>query len=351
MIGFAGFLSKDAIIESAYAGTDGGFAFWALVIAALFTSFYSWRLMFLTFWGEPRGDMHAHEHAHESPPVMTIPLGALAVGSVLAGMVWVGPFFGDHDQVNEFFGIPAHAEAGDHGEAKDDHGDDHATDDHATDDHAVAKDDHADEGEHDKATTMDHHDTPQGAIYMAPDNHVLDDAHHAPKWVKVSPFIAMITGFAIALAMYIQGVPKIVYGGLGLVAAVVLFVAKIPLLTAIIIGAALAALFAAIPYGLNERLAKDQRPLYLFLLNKWYVDEIYDFLFVNPAKCLGNFLWKRGDGNVIDGFLNGVAMGIVPWFTRLAGRWQSGYLFTYAFAMVIGIAILISIMTLGGGAN
>ena len=87
-IGFAGYLSKDAIIESAYAGTNGGYAFWMLVIAALFTSFYSWRLMFLTFYGEARGDKHTHEHAHESPNTMLIPLGVLAVGAVLAGMVW-----------------------------------------------------------------------------------------------------------------------------------------------------------------------------------------------------------------------------------------------------------------------
>ncbi len=92
-VGFAGFVSKDAIIESVYAsGTD--YAFWMLVMAALMTSFYSWRLMFLTFWGEPRGDKHTHEHAHESPQSMLIPLGVLAVGSVLAGMVFYGPFFG-----------------------------------------------------------------------------------------------------------------------------------------------------------------------------------------------------------------------------------------------------------------
>ena len=299
-IGFAGFLSKDAIIESAWAGTQGGFAFWALVIAALFTSFYSWRLMFLTFWGEPRGDHHAHDHAHESPPVMTIPLGVLAVGSVLAGMVWLNPFFGDHDKLNAFFALPAHAEAAAG----------------ATHDTAMAATDHAattttTEGAatHDAATVMAHHEVPQGAIYMAADNTVIDDAHHAPKWVKVSPFIAMLIGFFTAWLFYIRRP------------------------------------------DLPAKLAANQRPLYLFLLNKWYVDEIYDFLFVNPAKRLGHFLWKRGDGNVIDGFLNGVAMGAVPFFTRLAGRWQSGYLFTYAFAMVLGIAFLITLMTLFGGAN
>ncbi len=102
---------------------------------------------------------------------------------------------------------------------------------------------------------------------------------------------------------------------------------------------------------LPKRLAESQRPLYLFLLNKWYFDEIYDFLFVKSAKALGRLLWKRGDGNVIDGSLNGVAMGFIPMLTRLAGKAQSGYIFTYAFYMVIGIAALVTWMTLSGGAH
>ena len=291
--GFAGFLSKDAIIESAYAGTQGGFAFWALVIAALFTSFYSWRLMFLTFYGEQRGDKHTHEHAHESPAVMTIPLGVLALGSVFAGMIWYGSFFGDHDQVNDFFGIPHHVEAtaDGHAPAADDHGDDHAA---PADDHAAP---------------MAHAEAPAGAIFMHPDNHVMDEAHHAPKWVKWSPFVAMLIGFVTALWFYIWNP------------------------------------------SLPKRLADTVPHVYQFLLNKWYFDEIYDFLFVKPAFKIGQFLWKRGDGKTIDGFLNGVAMGIVPWFTRMAGRAQSGYVFTYAFAMVLGIVALISIMTLFGGAH
>jgi NADH-quinone oxidoreductase subunit L len=90
--------------------------------------------------------------------------------------------------------------------------------------------------------------------------------------------------------------------------------------------------------------------LYLFLLNKWYFDEIYDAIFVRPAQSLGRFLWKRGDENTIDGTINGVAMGIIPFFTRLAGRAQSGYIFTYALAMVLGIVVLITWMTFSGGA-
>lgn len=98
---------------------------------------------------------------------------------------------------------------------------------------------------------------------------------------------------------------------------------------------------------LPGRLAANQRHLYQFLLNKWYFDEIYQFVFVGPAKWLGAALWKRGDGAVIDGSINGVAMGIVPYFTRLAGRAQSGYLFHYAFAMVLGLAALVTWFAIG----
>jgi len=298
-IGFAGFLSKDAVIESAWAGTQGGYAFWMLVIAALFTSFYSWRLIFMTFFGKARGDKHTHEHAHESPMVMLVPLGVLALGAVFSGMVWYNSFFGSHEQVNKFFGMPVHAVTADaghgdapaaetgHGEAATQGGDEHAA----------------------AAPALAHGTAPEGAIFMHPDNTVLDDAHHAPTWVKVSPFIAMLLGFVTALWFYIWSP------------------------------------------SMPGKLAESQRPLYLFLLNKWYFDEIYDAVFVRPAKALGHLLWKRGDGDVIDGSLNGVAMGLIPRLTRLAGRAQSGYIFTYAFAMVIGIVILVTWMTIFGGAN
>ena len=320
-IGFAGFLSKDAIIESAWAGTAGGYAFWMLVIAALFTSFYSWRLIFLTFYGRPRGDKHTHEHAHESPKVMTIPLAVLAVGAVFAGMVFYGPFFGDHDKVNRFFGIPAHhAEASveGHGDAVTEehaateaHGEETAvaTEEQGTETSEVATEAATEEGHAEAATHVATGMAPEGAIFMGPDNHVMDEAHHAPVWVKVSPFFAMLIGFGVAYLFYI------------------------------------------VNPALPKRLAENQRPLYLFLLNKWYFDEIYDFIFVQPAKAIGRFFWKRGDGKVIDGSINGVAMGIIPFFTRLAGRAQSGYIFTYAFAMVIGIAVLVTWMSILGGAH
>ena len=297
-IGFAGFLSKDAIIESAFAG-GSNYGFWLLVLAAAMTSFYSWRLMFLTFYGEARGDKHTHDHAHESPLTMLIPLGVLAVGAVLAGMVWYNSFFGHTDKVAKFYGIPYAEAAEAHGEANEAHGDDHA------EDKVHAKD---------KGYGGDHHyvfagKPGEGALYIAPDNTLLDDAHAVPKWVKVSPFVAMVFGFVMAMWFYIWNP------------------------------------------SLPARLAENQRPLYLFLKNKWYFDELYNAVFVHPALWIGKQLWKRGDGNVIDGSLNGVAMGFVPFVTRLAGRAQSGYIFTYAFAMVIGIAVLVTWMSLSGGAN
>ncbi|MCV2863717.1 NADH-quinone oxidoreductase subunit L [Defluviimonas sp. WL0075] len=302
-IGFAGFLSKDAIIESAW-GSGNGFAFWALVVAACFTSFYSWRLIFMTFYGKERGDHHAHEHAHESPLTMTVPLGVLAIGAVLAGMVWYKPFFGDHDAMTKFFAMPHHevvAEA----EGATGHGTEAAA---TTEGEAAATEGHG------EATAAEDHGAaehaPLGAIYMSEaSNTVLDDAHHAPTWVKVSPFVAMILGFITAWVFYIRR-PE-----------------------------------------LPRLFAENQPILYRFLLNKWYFDEIYDAIFVRPAKGLGRFLWKRGDGDVIDGTINGVAMGIVPTLTRIVNRAQSGYLFHYAFAMVIGIAILLLWMTLSGGAH
>ncbi|MBU0643145.1 MAG: NADH-quinone oxidoreductase subunit L [Alphaproteobacteria bacterium] len=288
--GFAGFLSKDAIIESAYA-SGVGYAFWMLVIAALFTSFYSWRLIFMTFYGKARGDHHAHDHAHESPLVMLVPLGVLALGAVFGGMIWYNSFFGDHETFTEFFGLPMqHEEVVAEGEAAPAHGE------------AAAPAAH---GEAVAATGA----APQGAIFVGPENTVLDDAHHAPTWVKVSPFIAMLIGFITAWIFYI----------------------KSP--------------------SLPKRLADSQPVAYRFLLNKWYFDEIYDALIVRPFLALGRFFWKRGDEDTIDGAINGVAMGIVPFFTRLAGRAQSGFIFTYAFSMVLGIVILITWMSINGGTH
>ena len=291
--GFAGFLSKDIIIESAYAGHNAAhmYAFWMLVISALMTSFYSWRLIFMTFHGETRADHHTYDHAHESPNVMMIPLYVLAVGAALAGMLWYGDFVGHHE--GEWWGP---------------------------------------------------------SIFNSPDNHVLHDAHEVPKWVKVSPFVAMLTGLGIAVAMYLKGVAGGIKLAFGALSGIVLLIAGVPWWAAIV-GLSIMVLVWLIPYGSNVTMAERNKPLYDFLLNKWYFDEIYDFIFVRPAMWIGSFLWKRGDGSTIDGFLNGVAMGIVPWLTRFAGRVQSGFLFHYAFVMLIGVSLIITWFAIGGGSH
>ena len=251
-IGFAGFLSKDAVIESTFAAHTeaGNLAFWLLVAAALMTSFYSWRLIFMTFFGSPRGSLETHEHAHESPLTMLLPIILLAVGSVTVGMIWYDPFFGK--QAIEWFGE---------------------------------------------------------AVFMGAGNDVLEAAHHVPKAVKVAPFTAMALGFLIAWLFYIR------------------------------------------TPSLPVQLAAAQRPLYLFLFNKWYFDEIYDFLFVRPVKWTGRCLWKQGDLTLIDGALHAIVLGAVPYLTRLASRFQSGFLFHYAFVMVASAVLLMAVVIILGGAG
>ncbi len=303
-VGFAGFVSKDAIIESAFA-SGNGYAFWMLVIAALMTSFYSWRLMFLTFYGKPRGDKHTHDHAHESPNVMLVPLAVLAVGAIFSGMFFYKDFFKSDQYVGEFFGVIE----------KSDYAEDHASLGFTLVSPAHAATEASDEAEGDHATDEGDHAgawpaTPgQGAIFKHPDNHVLHEAHNVPVWVKLSPFFAMLAGFALAFQMYIRRP------------------------------------------DLPAKLTAQQAPLYNFLLNKWYFDELYNVIFIRPAVAIGRFLWKQGDTKTIDGGINGVALGIVPFFTRLVNKAQSGYMFTYAFAMVLGITVLLTYVTLFGGAH
>ena len=137
------------------------------------------------------------------------------------------------------------------------------------------------------------------AIFEGPKNHILHDMHKIPGWVGWAPFAAMSAGLALAYVYYI-----------------------------------------AVPW-LPAATARTFRPLYLFLLNKWYFDELYDWLFVRPANALGRFFWKRGDGTVIDGTIDGTAASV----GRVTGRvvkLQSGYVYHYAFAMLIGLALLAS---------
>jgi NADH-quinone oxidoreductase subunit L len=279
----AGYYSKDAIIEAAYAAhsTAGSFAFLATVVAAFMTSFYSWRLFFLTFegtarWGHGHGGhgghaAHAphshegvehdersrdvepahhaqHEHGHhgghsphESPLVMLLPLVVLAIGAVVAGLVFHDAFLGEGYQ--EFW---------------------------------------------------------KGALFTRPENHILEEMHHLPGWVPLLPTIMMILGFLLAVYMYIID-------------------AKQP-----------------------AKLAADHPILYRFLLNKWYFDELYDAIFVRPAMAIGRFFWRTGDQRIIDGLgPDGISARVLD-VTRGVVRVQTGYVYHYAFAMLIGVAALVT---------
>jgi NADH-quinone oxidoreductase subunit L len=239
---FAGYFSKDIILESAWAAHSGvgTYAFVLGILAAFMTAFYSWRLLFMTFHGASRADHHTLEHAHESPWVMLAPLIVLAIGAAGAGWVAYDWFVGA-----------------------------------------------AREGFWRESILLLGHDT-------------IEEAHHAPLLVKLAPTIMGLAGIALAYVMYMAmpGLP-----------------------------AALAAMF---------------RPVYLFLLNKWYFDELYDFLFVRPAQRLGRMLWLGGDGAIIDRLgPDGIAAATIR-LARRASALQTGYVYHYAFAMLIGVVVLIT---------
>ncbi|AZO13984.1 NADH-quinone oxidoreductase subunit L [Mesorhizobium sp. M2A.F.Ca.ET.043.05.1.1] len=247
VIGTAGFFSKDAIIATSFASHNAvaGFAFILLVVAACFTSFYSWRLIFMTFHGEPRASHEVMHHVHESPPVMLVPLYVLAAGALFAGIIFHGAFIGEG--YAEFW---------------------------------------------------------KASLFTLPDNHILHEIHELPLWVELAPFVAMVIGLLVAWKFYIRS-PE-----------------------------------------LRRSVAANHRLLYAFLLNKWYFDELYDFLFVQPAKRLGRFLWKTGDGTIIDGFgPDGISARVVDVTNRVV-KLQTGYLYHYAFAMLIGVAALVTWMML-----
>ena len=266
--GFAGFLSKDAVIESAWVGSS--YAFWLLVVAACFTSFYSWRLMFMTFYGESRAAAHGHgDHGrsrprdhepHESPLVMLIPLGVLALGAVFSGMLWYNVFFGDEGKMRTWFGMEAvaeHVADGAEMTAEADHATEAAPRNRRTAEAAAPRPQRRSRGcRRPMRATPARQPGPRrkGAIFMGADNHVIHAAHEAPKWVKVSPFVAMLIGFGAGLAV-LHPPPR--------------------------------------PAGPSGRAAAPALPV---PLNKWYFDELYDWIFVRPAKWLGSFLWKKGDG-------------------------------------------------------
>jgi NADH-quinone oxidoreductase subunit L len=280
-IGFAGFVSKDAIIEAAYVSQRPGavYAFLCVVVAAGFTSFYSWRLIFMTFFGERRSLAHDHAHGHdshshdavherdghahdepiadhhdhgdhtphESPNVMLVPLAVLALGAVIAGLAFRHVFIG-----GGFEGFW------------------------------------------------------KGALFLGPDNHILEEMEKAPWLVSLLPTLMMLGGFALAYFMYI------------------------------------------VQPAAPRALAQANPILYRFLLNKWYFDELYDFLFVRPAFWIGRLFWKGGDGFIIDGLgPDGVSARVLDG-ARNVVKLQSGYIYHYAFAMLLGGAAFITWFLIGG---
>ena len=247
---FAGYFSKDAIIESAFAAHTGigTYAFLLGVAAALLTAFYSWRLLYMAFHGAPRADHHTMEHVHESPKIMLAPMMVLAVGAVISGALLFTPFVGEHSA--EFWGK---------------------------------------------------------TILILPGHDALEAAHHVPLWVKASPLVVGLIGIALATYLYLMRTE------------------------------------------LPAKIAAAFRPVYLFFLNKWYFDELYDALFVKPAFKIGRGLWLGGDKAMIDGIgPDGIASTTVS-LSRGASRLQTGYVYHYAFAMLIGVVILVSWYLLRAG--
>jgi NADH-quinone oxidoreductase subunit L len=240
---FAGYWSKDAILEAAWgAGTPlGKFAYVVGVAAAFMTAFYSWRLLILTFHGKPRADDRVMAHVHESPAVMTVPLIFLAAGACFAGVTGASYFIGD--DMERFW---------------------------------------------------------SKAILVLGNHEAIHNAHHVPVTISLLPTIMAAAGIVLAYIMY---------------------------------------LFAP---GLPGFIARHFRGLYLFLLNKWYFDELYDRIFVKPAFWLGYGMWKGGDGAIIDGVgPDGLAAASRDMARRLSAI-QSGYLYHYAFAMLIGVAAFVT---------
>ncbi|MGB3320273.1 MAG: NADH-quinone oxidoreductase subunit L [Sphingopyxis granuli] len=268
--GFAGFYSKDGILEAAFASGGGGVtAFWVGIFAALLTSFYSWRLVFLTFHGKPRWeqsehiqhavhddhshghDDHAHHHQahgdgtagyhpHESPLSMLIPLVVLSLGAVFAGILFHHQFIYPEEGAAFW----------------------------------------------------------KGSLFF--DEHLMHAAHEVPLWVKWMPFTVMAIGLFLAWNSYIRDT------------------------------------------SLPAKFVAQFKLLHRFLYNKWYFDELYDILFVKPAFAIGRFFWKRGDEGTIDRFGPDGAAALVEGGTRLAVRLQSGYVYGYAFVMLLGLVGLAS---------
>ena len=249
---FAGFYSKDMILEAAFAAHTGvgQLAFWLGCAAALLTAFYSWRLLIMAFHGTPRASADVMSHVHESPKVMLLPLVPLALGAIFAGFVGYEMFVG-HDY-QQFWG---------------------------------------------------------DAIFILPEHQAMENAHLVPKWVKLLPIFLAASGVALAYLAY--------------------------------------SMMPSIP----GKVVSLFKPVHNFFFNKWYFDELYDAIFVKPSVKIGAMLWQRGDKATIDGFGPDGITAMILRISQSASRLQSGYVYHYAFAMMIGIVVLLSWYFSGFGGN
>ena len=240
---FAGFYSKDMILEAAYAAHTGvgSLAFWLGCAAAFLTAFYSWRLLIMAFHGKPRASAEVMAHVHESPLVMTLPLLVLSIGAVFSG--WLGYELFVGTGMDRFWG---------------------------------------------------------DSILILPTHPAMENAHHVPTWVKLLPVVLATSGVLLAVLCY------------------------------------------SIWTGVPAAAARTFRPVHALFFNKWYFDEIYDAIFVRPAVRIGAFLWQRGDRDTIDGLGPDGLSGLVVRISAVASRLQSGFVFHYAFAMLIGVVVLVT---------
>lgn len=273
---FAGYYSKDTILEAAWADHTwfGDVAYWLGVAAAFMTAFYSWRLMCMTFYGTPRADHHTMDHVHESPWSMTVPLTILAVGAVFSGAYLYG---------GKVDGYLHHAVA----EVE----------------HVVAEVEHG--GHAVPLTFTNFQDWNRDAfwdkaLHVLPENDTVAHAHSVPMWVKKLPVIIALLGMVTGLVFY-------------------LWVPSAP--------AAFARVFA---------------PLHNLFFRKWYFDELYDAVFVQTSKKLGDVLFRTGDRTIIDGG----GPRFITFATRAAAARlsiiQTGYVYHYAFVMMGGVIALVT---------
>lgn len=289
----SGYYSKDLILEAEWAsGTPWGhFAFAMGVAAAFMTAFYSWRLLIMTFHGPSRADHHVQEHVHESPKTMLFPLYVLAVGALFSGAVFYGGFAGLPHEGKEI----AHHEETLKSDIKEIEGE-----------AIVASEDQAEPTVSDVSEPAVHDALWskeaffEKSLMVLPEHDSVAKAHHVEEWVKLAPTIAGLLGIALGYLAY-------------------MFVPSIP-------G------FFTKTFGILHKL----------FFRKWYFDEIYEFLFVKPVQKIGGFFWKQGDGQMIDGCgPNGVS-AVSRMIGLVMSRFQTGYVFEYAFVMVMGVIALVS---------